>query len=106
MRIYEFAQLNNLSSKDIIEKLQKNGFDVKSHMSVLDDKALSFLKKETQQIPANIQATESVKESKPAHPIENKVAQLSQQATVRTSSSSKASADKKSKAQKKPTRTP
>src|SRR5438132_466966 len=38
MRVYEFAQLNNISSKELIEKLQKNGFDVKSHMSVLDEK--------------------------------------------------------------------
>jgi translation initiation factor IF-2 len=45
MRIYEFAQLHNVSSKDLIDELQKNDFDVKSHMSVLDDKALDFLNK-------------------------------------------------------------
>ncbi len=45
MRIYEFAQLHNISSKDLVEKLQKQGFDVKSHMSLLDEKALSFLNK-------------------------------------------------------------
>ena len=43
MRIYEFAQQNNISNKELIEKLQANGFDVKSHMSVLDESALSFL---------------------------------------------------------------
>lgn len=45
MRIYEFAQQKNISSKEIIEKLQQNNFSVKSHMSLLDDKALSFLEK-------------------------------------------------------------
>lgn len=95
MRIYEFAQLNNVSSKDIIEKLQKNGFDVKSHMSVLDEKALSFLENKTKQVSVSAQKAELVKESKPTHPIENTVTQLSQQATVKTSSSSKA--DKQSK---------
>lgn len=102
MRIYEFAQLNNVSSKDIIEKLQKNGFDVKSHMSVLDEKALSFLENKTKQIPVDAQTTESVKESKPTHPIENTVTQLSQQATVKTSSSAKATADTPSKQSKTP----
>ena len=47
MRIYEFAQLNNLSSKDVVQKLQSNGFDVKNHMSVLDEKALVFLRGQT-----------------------------------------------------------
>lgn len=45
MRIYEFAQQKNISSKEIIEKLQQNNFSVKSHMSLLDDKALIFLEK-------------------------------------------------------------
>src|SRR5579872_2758703 len=45
MRIYEFAQQKNILSKDIIEKLQENGFSVKNHMSVLDEKALAFLEK-------------------------------------------------------------
>src|SRR5581483_2781745 len=46
MRIYEFAQQKNLSSKTIVEKLQQNGFDVKSHMSLLDDQALAFIESE------------------------------------------------------------
>jgi translation initiation factor IF-2 len=78
MRIYEFAQLNNVSSKDIIEKLQKNGFDVKSHMSVLDEKALAFLQKPTAQSHVNAPKVEPLKESKPANPIEDTVTQLSQ----------------------------
>jgi len=82
MRIYEFAQQKNISSKDLIEKLQKGGFDVKSHMSVLDEKALSFLNKNitTMSEPAdkkNIPLTES----KPTSMIENKVSELSQKTT-------------------------
>ena len=101
MRIYEFAQLHNISSKDLIEKLQKQGFDVKSHMSVLDDKALSFLNG-----PA--------KESKPSKPIEKKVSQTSpissptsssHKATKGTKKPSKVSEEKKTvaiKIQKEP----
>src|SRR5579871_4212538 len=43
MRIYEFAQQHHILSKDIIEQLQQHGFDAKSHMSVLDEKAIMFL---------------------------------------------------------------
>src|SRR5438477_4272558 len=78
MRIYEFSQLNNVSSKDVIEKLQKNGFDVKSHMSVLDEKALAFLQKPAAEPHASAQKVEPLKESKPANPIEDTVTQLSQ----------------------------
>ena len=78
MRIYEFSQLNNVSSKDVIEKLQKNGFDVKSHMSVLDEKALAFLQKPAAESHTIAQKAEPLKESKPANPIEDTVTQLSQ----------------------------
>lgn len=77
MRIYEFAQLHNISSKDIIEKLQNNGFDVKSHMSVLDEKALAFLTKPSAVANVSTKDVEPLKESKPANPIEDTVTQLS-----------------------------
>lgn len=79
MRIYEFAQLNNVSSKDLIEKLQTNGFDVKSHMSVLDEKALSFLNKPAAKVnEKKHKEAESLTESKPTSTIETKVSELSQ----------------------------
>jgi translation initiation factor IF-2 len=82
MRIYEFAQLNNVSSKDLIEKLQANGFNVKSHMSVLDEKALSFLNKLSTKVNESTNKNiESLSESKPTSPIENKVSELSQVAS-------------------------
>ncbi|HEX4068484.1 MAG TPA: translation initiation factor IF-2 [Candidatus Babeliales bacterium] len=82
MRIYEFAQLHNVSSKDLIEKLQKQGFDVKSHMSVLDDKALSFLNKSL--TPDKNAHKDELKESKSPSTIENAVLQTSP-ATVKKS---------------------
>ena len=83
MRIYEFAQLNNLSSKDLIEKLQTNGFDVKSHMSVLDEKALSFLNNSSKKVSKSVhEDTESLQEPKPISPIEEKVSELSSIHTV------------------------
>ena len=36
-RIYELAKEINVSSKDIVEKAQANGLDIKNHMSTIDD---------------------------------------------------------------------
>lgn len=43
MRVYEFAKEHGLSSKELVALLAKEGFEVSSHMSVLSDKAVSFL---------------------------------------------------------------
>ncbi len=43
MRVYEFAKKNNISSKKVIDQLQQGGFEIHSHMSILDEKALNFL---------------------------------------------------------------
>ncbi len=76
MRIYEFAQQNNISNKDLIEKLQAHGFDVKSHMSVLDEAALSFLNEDLISVPQLI-------ESKPNNIAEKKTSEyLSQTANL------------------------
>src|SRR5690606_11924743 len=53
MRIYEFAQQKNISSKDVVEKLQQNGFEAKSHMSVLDEKTIAFLEKTFEMLQKN-----------------------------------------------------
>ncbi len=45
MRIYEFSKLHALATKDIIDVLQANGFDVKSHMSLLTEPMLTLLEK-------------------------------------------------------------
>jgi translation initiation factor IF-2 len=100
MRIYEFAQSHNVSSKDLIEKLQKQGFDVKSHMSVLDHKALSFLNTSLHKADTSAHKAEPLKESKSPSTIENKVLQTS---PVAVKKSSKISQTKKSSVSKKPT---
>jgi len=70
MRIYEFSQLKNISSKDVLEKLRENGLEAKSHMSILDSKTLEFLesvfseKKEQSNIPSNNNVTD-LQSSKP-----------------------------------------
>ena len=44
MRVYEFAKQKDVSSKEILALLEKEGFSVASHMSVLSDDSISFLK--------------------------------------------------------------
>ena len=43
MRIYEFSKEKNISTKKLIELLREGGFAVKSHMSVLEGDARTFL---------------------------------------------------------------
>lgn len=43
MRVYEFSKQCNIPSKDLVAELQKAGFTVASHMSVLGQKELEFL---------------------------------------------------------------
>lgn len=45
MRIYEFSKEYSVPTKEILSALQEAGFGVKSHMSLLDEKAIMFLKK-------------------------------------------------------------
>lgn len=45
MRVYEFAKTKNLSTKETIELLRKEGFEISSHMAVLNQDALAFLEK-------------------------------------------------------------
>lgn len=45
MRIYEFSKLHNLATKDVLEFLQTQGVDCKSHMAVITQEALVLLEK-------------------------------------------------------------
>lgn len=101
MRIYEFAQQKNISSKDLIESLQKGGFDVKSHMSVLDEKALSFLNKSLEKAHQSTDKEDiPLTESKPNSLVEKKVSELSPK---NAETSSKNIEEKKSLSSKKET---
>ena len=44
MRVYEFSKLYNVSTRDILESLKKTDLKVASHMSILGDEAIAFLK--------------------------------------------------------------
>lgn len=44
MRVYELSKELNISNKQLLDLLQNAGVDVKSHMSVLDDKAVLTVK--------------------------------------------------------------
>lgn len=43
MRVYEFAKLLNVTNKELLSLLIKQGFDVKSHMTALSPEAIEFL---------------------------------------------------------------
>ncbi|MFC1845660.1 translation initiation factor IF-2 N-terminal domain-containing protein [Candidatus Dependentiae bacterium] len=43
VRVHEFARQHNVPSREILKLLRDGGFDVGSHMSMLDQKALTFL---------------------------------------------------------------
>lgn len=45
MRVYEFSKQYNIPAKDVISALRAEGFDIKSHMSIIDEQAVTFLKK-------------------------------------------------------------
>ncbi len=87
MRIYEFSQSHNISSKDIIEKLQSSGFKVKSHMSVLDEKALALLNREYAASDGDIASGKSItkesviQSSQPVNVIEKTVPESLSKAT-------------------------
>jgi len=46
MRIYEFSKESGISSKELLARLRRAGFKMPSHMSVLTNDAITFLKKE------------------------------------------------------------
>ena len=68
MRIYEYAKKYKVTSKDLIKILVKQGFEVTSHMSVLDAKALAFLDKTLRQASAGVKAVAGKQVKKPAVP--------------------------------------
>lgn len=46
MRVYEFSKQSGISSKELLDLLNKAGFSVNSHMSVLAPAAIEFLNKQ------------------------------------------------------------
>ena len=62
MRLYEFSKKHNLANKEIIAILQKNGFDVATHMALLPQAALEFLENYIKQSQSPVEQS-SVKKS-------------------------------------------
>lgn len=52
MRVYEYAKEHNLSSKDVLDTLNKHKISLPNHMAVLSDDALAILKKGVSSQPA------------------------------------------------------
>lgn len=67
MRVYEYSKESGIPSKELIETLQKNGFDVKSHMSVLSEKELEFLEKKSKK--ASVEKKVEKSEEKKVKPL-------------------------------------
>ena len=65
MRIYEYAKKIGVTSKELLERLAKGGFDFASHMSVLSEDAEKFLKKPTKKIVASKKEVISEEKIKP-----------------------------------------
>lgn len=109
MRVYEYSKESGVPSKELLELLKKEGFETKSHMSVLSEKELNFLtkkfepKKEPVENKSPAQKIEIKEEKKPAaivfnepaaQPIQPKQAQMQQQAHAQRKISKPAFADK------------
>jgi translation initiation factor IF-2 len=63
MRVYEFSKQCDVPSKELLEILAQGGFKLSSHMSVLDDEAVAFLKARMKKASAPIAKNEdAVKE--------------------------------------------
>src|SRR3990167_2395482 len=60
MRVYEFAKEHNLSSKDALDLLKKEGFEVSNHMAQLSFSELEYLRKAVGGLSPS-----SIKKSKP-----------------------------------------
>ena len=45
MKVYEIAKEVNKKSKEVISFLNKNGIDITSHMSNVDEKTISLIRK-------------------------------------------------------------
>ena len=68
MRIYEFSKLHNLATKDVLNFLQTQGVDCKSHMAVMTQETITLLEKKYLQKPENpsIHQVESVEKNTPS----------------------------------------
>ncbi len=72
LRVHEIAKEINVPSKDLVEKLQAKGFDVKNHMSTLSEKEVGTIKEifsEKKEETKEIKVAKEVKETKDVKPV-------------------------------------
>lgn len=66
MRVYEFSKQSGIPTRELLEALREKGFVVPSHMSVLDDAALSFLKKRfSPEAPVQAKEVKEIQQNQP-----------------------------------------
>lgn len=59
MRVYEFSKQHGIPTKELLELLQRQGFNLTSHMSVLTPEALEFLEKKHKKNESSARAQDS-----------------------------------------------
>ena len=53
MKVYEIAKSLNRPSKELVQALNENGYEVKSHNSNIEDDAIAFIIKNFKPLPEN-----------------------------------------------------
>ena len=65
MKVYEIAKSLNRPSKELVQALNENGYEVKSHNSNIEDDAIAFIIKNFKPLPENSKSeTAHAKEEK------------------------------------------
>jgi len=77
MRVYEFSKERGLQAKEVVKLLQDNGFDVKNHMSALDEESLKFLEKRFKPAAAAPKKAKAVAKKEP-EPISKPIKKVSE----------------------------
>lgn len=80
MRVYEFSKKTGIPNRELLDILHKEGFEVSSHMAVLEPKALDFLTKrfekkseaKTEKISPKPEPQEPIKKAAPEEPVPQK----------------------------------
>ena len=70
MKVHELAKELDIPSKDLVEKLNKMGYSIKSHLSTLEDKEVDEIKgKLNNKSKDDEKKNQAKKEKKPIAPV-------------------------------------
>ena len=83
MRVYEFSRICGVPAKDLLAVLKKAGFDVSSHMAMLSEKELNFLRKKyvAPEVTPMEQQSSPIKKEKKAEKVIEKIVKQQKPAT-------------------------